>query len=161
TGRFVDWNYKRTVQRGGDEGFDKNSPGFPLEKTRLRGIYTLHTITVLGIIGYGLALEFRAHLAVTLLMQLLTGTSTAATFVLCGTLLTDLNVNRSATAQAASNLVRCLSAGGAVAVLQPMLEQVGRAACFGIYAGIVFLCFPLAWIVQRFGVDWRVVRAAK
>lgn len=60
TGRFVDWNYKRTVKRGGDEDFDKNSPGFPLEKTRLKGVYTLHAITVLGIIGYGLALKFRA-----------------------------------------------------------------------------------------------------
>ncbi|CAP70901.1 uncharacterized protein PODANS_3_9580 [Podospora anserina S mat+] len=59
TGRFVDWNYKRTVKRGGDD-FDKNSPGFPLEKTRLKGVYTLHAITVLGIIGYGLALKFRA-----------------------------------------------------------------------------------------------------
>ncbi|KAK4644965.1 hypothetical protein QC761_309580 [Podospora bellae-mahoneyi] len=160
-GRFVDWNYKRTVKRGGDEDFDKNSPGFPLEKTRLEGVYILHAITVLGIIGYGLALKFRAHLAVTLLMQLLTGTSTAATFVLCGTLLTDLNMNRSATAQAASNLVRCLGAGGAVAVLQPMVEHVGPAACFGIYAGIVFLCFPLAWLVQRFGVAWRVANSDK
>ncbi|KAK4172586.1 putative transporter [Triangularia setosa] len=156
-GRFIDWNYKRTVEKGGQqEGYDKNSPSFPLEQTRLRGIYTLHTVTVLGIIGYGLALKFRAHLAVTLVMQLLTGTSTAATFVLCGTLLTDLNLNRSATAQAASNLVRCLSAGGAVAVLQPLVEHVGPAACFGIYAGIVFLCFPLALVVQRFGVEWRV-----
>lgn len=80
---------------------------------------------------------------------------------LCGTLLTDLNMNRSATAQAASNLVRCLVAAGAVAVLQPMVEHVGPAACFGIYAGIVFLCFPLAWIVQRFGVAWRVANSDK
>ncbi|KAH6622735.1 major facilitator superfamily domain-containing protein [Chaetomium tenue] len=44
-------------------------------------------------------------------------------FTLCGTLLTDLNMDRSATAQAASNLVRCLSAGGAVAILQPMVDN--------------------------------------
>ncbi|KAK4186128.1 MFS general substrate transporter [Podospora australis] len=158
-GRFIDWNYKRTVKRlseaNGGKEYDKNSPDFPLERTRLRGVYTLSTITVLGIIGYGLALKFRAHLAVTLTMQLLTGTSTAATFTLCGTLLTDLNMNRSATAQAASNLVRCLSAGGAVAILQPMVERVGPAGCFGIYAGITFVSIPLAWALQTFGVEWR------
>jgi hypothetical protein len=39
--------------------YDKKSPDFPLERTRLRGIYVLSTITVLGIIGYGLTLKFR------------------------------------------------------------------------------------------------------
>ncbi len=74
---------------------------------------------------------------------------------LCGTLLTDLNMNRSATAQAASNLVRCLSAGGAVAILQPMIENVGPAGCFAIYASIIALGIPLAWVLQRYGVAWR------
>ena len=73
---------------------------------------------------------------------------------LCGTLLTDLNMNRSATAQAASNLVRCLSrrSGG---ILQPMVENVGLAGCFAIYASIIFLGMPLAWVLQRYGVAWR------
>ncbi len=61
-GKFVDWNYRRTVDRlaksQGSE-YDKKSPDFPLEKTRLRGIYLLSAITVLGIIGYGLTLKFR------------------------------------------------------------------------------------------------------
>ncbi|KAK4146409.1 major facilitator superfamily domain-containing protein [Dichotomopilus funicola] len=157
-GKFVDWNYRRTVERLSKtqgEKYDKKSPDFPLEKTRLRGVYVLSATTVLGIIGYGLALKFRWHIAVMLIMQLLTGTATAATFTLCGTLLTDLNMNRSATAQAASNLVRCLSAGGAVAILQPMIENVGPAGCFAIYASIIFLGIPLAWVLQRYGVAWR------
>jgi spore maturation protein SpmB len=74
---------------------------------------------------------------------------------LCGTLLTDLNMDRSATAQAASNLVRCLSAGGAVAIWQPMVENVGPAGCFAIYASIIFLGIPLAWVLQRYGIAWR------
>ena len=74
---------------------------------------------------------------------------------LCGTLLTDLNMNRSATAQAVSNLVRCLSVGGAVAILQPMVENVGSAGCFAIYASIIFLGIPLAWVLQRYSVAWR------
>ncbi|KAL2197115.1 major facilitator superfamily domain-containing protein [Corynascus similis CBS 632.67] len=157
-GKFIDWNYRRTVdQLRKDKGadYDKKSPEFPLEKTRLRGIYVLTATTVIGIIGYGLTLKYRWHIAVMLVMQLLTGTATAATFTLCGTLLTDLNMNRSATAQAASNLVRCLSAGGAVAILQPMVENLGPAGCFAVYASIISLGMPLAWISQRYGVAWR------
>jgi hypothetical protein len=61
-GKFIDWNYRRTVDRlsktQGAE-YDNRSPDFPLEKTRLRGIYLLSATTVLGIIGYGLTLKFR------------------------------------------------------------------------------------------------------
>ncbi|KAH6848245.1 major facilitator superfamily domain-containing protein [Chaetomium sp. MPI-CAGE-AT-0009] len=157
-GKFIDWNYRRTVDRLSKElggQYDRKSPEFPLEKTRLRGVYLLSTITVIGLIGYGLTLKFRWHIAVMLIMQLLTGTTTAALFVHCGTLLTDLNMDRSATAQAASNLVRCLSAGGAVAILQPMVENVGPAGCFAIYASIISLGIPMAWVLQRYGVSWR------
>ncbi len=62
TGKFVDWNYRRTVDRlAKTQGsqYDKRSPEFPLEKTRLRGVYVLSATTVLGIIGYGLTLKFR------------------------------------------------------------------------------------------------------
>lgn len=57
-GRFVDWNYKRMVKRGGDD-FDKNFFGFFFEKIRLKGVYIFYVIIVLGIIGYGLVLKFR------------------------------------------------------------------------------------------------------
>ncbi|CAJ2511134.1 Uu.00g067590.m01.CDS01 [Anthostomella pinea] len=40
---------------------------------------------------------------------------------MCGTLLTDLNPNRSDTAQAAYNLVRCLGAGAFIAALEPLV----------------------------------------
>lgn len=48
----------RLSKRQGTQ-YDKKSPDFPLESTRLRGIYTLSAITVLGIVGYGLTLKYR------------------------------------------------------------------------------------------------------
>lgn len=61
-GKFIDWNYRRTVERlekelGGQ--YDRKSPEFPLEETRLRGVYLLTAVTVVGLIGYGLTLKFR------------------------------------------------------------------------------------------------------
>lgn len=74
---------------------------------------------------------------------------------MCGTLLTDLNIHQSATAQAASNLVRCLSAGAAIAALQPLVDAAGPAWCFAIYAVVVLLEVPLVWLLRARGMKWR------
>lgn len=79
---------------------------------------------------------------------------------MCGTLLTDLNIHQSATAQAASNLVRCLSAGTAIAALQPLVDAAGPAWCFAIYAIIVLLEVPLVWLLRTRGVRWRNTQQA-
>lgn len=71
------------------------------------------------------------------------------------TLLTDLNVHRSATAQAASSIVRCLGAGAAIAAMQPLAHATGLGWCFAIYAIIIVLEMPLAWVLCRQGVKWR------
>ncbi|KAK8101676.1 hypothetical protein PG999_012050 [Apiospora kogelbergensis] len=90
-----------------------------------------------------------------LIMQFLTGATTASTFVLCGTLLTDLNIQRSATAQAASNLVRCLTAAGAIAAMEALVQSLGPGWCFAIYAILLMMCVPLAWVLRRQGMAWR------
>ncbi|KAK1764932.1 MFS general substrate transporter [Phialemonium atrogriseum] len=163
TGQYIDWTYRGRVKHLQDEGssYDGSaSPDFPLEKTRLKGIYVLITISALGTLGYGLALMTRTHISVVLIMQFLTGSTTASTFTMCGTLLTDLNINKSATAQAASNLVRCLSAGAAIAALQPLVDAAGPAWCFAVYAIVVLLEVPLVWLLQQRGVRWRRAQCA-
>lgn len=69
-GRWVDWNYHRwqdSIMRRmsmvGDEAGKREPPtaaDFPLEKIRLRGLHFLSLVTVLGLVGYGVALEVRA-----------------------------------------------------------------------------------------------------
>jgi hypothetical protein len=77
-----------------------------------------------------------------------------------GTLLTDLNMNRSATAQAASSLVRCLGAAGAIAAMQPLTNAIGLGWCFAIYALALLLEVPLVWVIRGRGVQWRRAKAA-
>jgi hypothetical protein len=50
-----------------------------------------------------------------------------------GTLITDLNPSRSATALASYNLVRGLLNAAGIAALQPVIEGVGVGWCFTIY----------------------------
>lgn len=72
-----------------------------------------------------------------------------------GTLLTDLNMQRSATASAAMSIVRCLGAGAAVAAVQPLADSIGLGWCFAIYAIFLLVELPLAWLIQKNGMKWR------
>lgn len=71
------------------------------------------------------------------------------------TLLTDLNVDLSATAQGASSIVRCILAGGAIAAMEPLAKAIGLGWCFAMYAVLVLVNLPLAWSLMHFGCKWR------
>ena len=77
------------------------------------------------------------------------------------TLLTDLNRDRSATAQGALSIVRCLLAGGGIAVMQPIADGIGLAGCFAIYGVLYMTVFPLAMLLRRRGPKWRKALAVR
>ncbi|WAO84730.1 Quinidine resistance protein 1 [Fusarium falciforme] len=136
TGKYIDWNFRRTRHRLGVE--DARSvgdiEGFPLEHTRLEGAYLLTIICALTTVGYGLVVEFKTMTA---------------------TLITDYNTHRSATAQAASNLIRCVGAGAGTASFEPLIRAIGSGWAFAIYAILVLLQVPLIWGLKRNGMAWR------
>ena len=72
------------------------------------------------------------------------------------TLLTDMNVERSATAQGACSIVRCLGAGAAIAAVQPLADAIGLGWCFTIFALLLVAEVPLVWMLQARGVQWRI-----
>ena len=74
---------------------------------------------------------------------------------LCGTLLTDLNPQASATVQASYNLVRCIGAGAGIAVQQPLTDAIGLGWCFGVFSAVMLLAVPLAMALKRCGLGWR------
>ena len=71
------------------------------------------------------------------------------------TLLTDLNPTKAATVRGASNLVRCLLAGGCIAALEPVADRIGLGWCFGVYAVLQALAVPLIWGLETRGLAWR------
>ncbi|KAI3393415.1 hypothetical protein diail_4283 [Diaporthe ilicicola] len=111
TGRFLNHHYRKTVKKLSNtngRSLNGHEPDFPIETTRLKGAYMLIV-----------------HISVMIIMQFLTGVTTASLFAMTGTLLTDLNMKRSATASAAMSIVRCLGAGAAVAAVQPLADSIG------------------------------------
>ncbi|CAF9907940.1 MAG: hypothetical protein HETSPECPRED_007942 [Heterodermia speciosa] len=158
TGKLLDRDYRMTSKNHpgpADISID-NVSSFPIEKARLRSIFIFIAINTVATAGYGWALASRTHIAVPLIMLFFTGSSSAATFVACGTLITDLNPNRSSTVQASYNLTRCLMNAAAIAALQPMIDSVGVGWCFTIFAAIGALCVPSLLLLRSRGLAWRL-----
>jgi len=115
TGKLLDRDYIRTAKRY-NLPVDKSTTdlsNFPIEQARLLSVFPLLVISTAATVGSGWALNQHTFIAVPLVLTFFSGASQVAIFTVCGTLLTDLNPDRSATVQAGYNLIRCaLSAGG-------------------------------------------------
>jgi len=165
TGKLVDYDYRvvaRSLHSSPQEypTVTNSRPSydllaFPIEKARLRSVFLFLAITSISTAGYGWSLHASSHIAVPLVLQFLSGSTQVAIFVICGTLLTDFNPDRSATAQASYNLVRCALAAGCVAMLEPLIQGVGIGWCFTIYTGMGLLCVPLFLVLRIWGWGWR------
>ena len=163
TGRVLDRDYKLTARKYGfpvdrKRGDDLNE--VPIEKARFRSTFIPLILVCCALVAYGWCLHFEVHYAVSLVLQLFLGMSLQVCFTTLNTLLMDLDPDRAATAQAVSNLYRCLLAAGAVAVLEVALHNVGPGATFTIVATITALCLPIFLIERAHGQRWRKQRMA-
>ncbi len=71
------------------------------------------------------------------------------------TLLIDQHPKFPATAQAASNIVRCTFAAVGSAVQQPLFDTIGVGWFFVILAALCVACLPLLLVEKRSGLAWR------
>ena len=160
TGKLLDRDY-RIISKHHPRPVDVSSHNlsdFPIERARLRSVFIFIAMNTFATAGYGWALASRTHVAVPLIMLFFTGSTSAATFVACGTLITDLNPNRSSTVQASYNLVRCLMNAAGIAALQPIIDGVGVGWCFTIFAATGALCVPALLLLRTRGLAWRLGR---
>ena len=156
-GKLLDHDYKLTIQKStlSFNQTELEQGSFPIEGARIRSVFIVIVINSVFTCGYGWALACRTHISVPLIMLFFTGSSSAATFVVCGTLLTDLNPKNSSTVQASYNLVRCSTNAAGIAALQPLIDCVGVGWCFSIFAVTGVLCVLPLLILRVKGSDWR------
>lgn len=149
---MLDWDFRRTARHFGanvDVVRAQDDPNFPIALARLRSSLYLVVISTIAVIGYGWSIQRRAHVAVPLTMQVLIGFTGTGLFVALGTLLTDLNPNRSSTAAASANLVRCALAAAMLAVVQIMIDKIGSGWTFTIFGTMSGLCGPMMiWLMK-------------
>lgn len=161
-GKMMDRNYRVTAQSIG-QSIDKISgddlDDFPIEQARARGSYFLLSIYICALSGYGWVVTRRVHESVPLLLQFVLGmlcTSFQQTF---SALLVDIFPASPSTAAAAGNTVKCVLSAAAVAMLQPLVETVGRGWVFTILTALSGGGgFVAAWVMRRKGMEWRRAR---
>lgn len=164
-GRLMDWNYKTTAKKIGHtidkvSGDDLNQ--FPIERARARGSWWLLVLYMLALAGYGWSVVAHAHESVPLILQFVLAalcTSFQQTF---NALLVDIFPMSPSTAAASSNITRCALSAIGIAVLQPLVDVMGRGWFFTLLA---FLSggggLLTNWAINTRGMQWRQQRLAK
>lgn len=165
TGRMMDRNYKITAQEIGHTidrvtGDDMNH--FPIEKARARGSLYLLGIFICALAGYGWAVKYHAHASIPLILQCLIGFLCTCFLQVFNALLVDIFPESPSTAAASGNITRCALSALAVAVLQPLVDVLGRGWYFtslSIACGVGSAAAVCA--VQRRGMKWRTQRLSE
>ncbi|OJJ46662.1 hypothetical protein ASPZODRAFT_132759 [Penicilliopsis zonata CBS 506.65] len=160
-GKFLDYNYRRLAKKLGFpmvKNRHTDLRNFPIEKARLEIALPLLTIGGITVILFGWFLHFGLPLAAPTTILFFMGLSLTGSFNTVSTLLVDLYPFRAATATAANNFARCLIGAGATALLDPMLNAMGRGWCFTFIALVMMLTAPLLMADIHFGPLWREER---
>ncbi|KAJ4302698.1 hypothetical protein N0V90_001588 [Kalmusia sp. IMI 367209] len=155
TGKLLDYEYRLTAHKLNISAASTSVTDFPIEKARLRSIFPMIAISSIATIGYGWILRAEAHLAILLMLQFFSGAAQVFVFVTCGTLLTDLNPNKSSTVQASYNLIRCALSAGGIASVDILMRAIGPGWAFTFYALFGAICVPLLYILKKKGAKWR------
>jgi multidrug resistance protein len=160
-GQFLDYNYRRIATQLGlpiVRNRHTDLKNFPIERARLQIAFPLIVGASCCVIAFGWCVNFTVHLAAPCVITFVLGLCLTGSFNTVSTLLIDLYPNTAATATASNNITRCLLGAGATAVIQPMLNAMGRGWCYTFIALVMLCTMPLLMIIIRKGPQWREER---
>ena len=157
--KFLDWNYKVTAKKVGFE-VDKvrgdNLDTFPIEDARSRWSDILILLEMCATVGYGWSIKSGAHPSVPLILQFLMGLFGTWMVQVYAALLVDTFPESPSTAATCGNVSRSVISAVALAILQPLIDIMGKGwvfTLFGLLSGISGILAHLA--VRRWGRTWR------
>lgn len=163
TGKLMDYNYRVTARSAGWDD-SKKATGeellqFSIERSRSRGSYVGLVVSTATMVGYGWALQKRAHPAVALVLQFIQGFWGTYFYTTYSALLIDSFPKSPSTAAATTSVTRCTMAATGVAILQPMMNAAGRGWYFtalGLWSGT--FCAGAIHLLRWKGMKWRNAR---
>ncbi|ORY60277.1 major facilitator superfamily domain-containing protein [Pseudomassariella vexata] len=169
TGKIMNYNYRVTARKAGltvDKVAGYDLLRFPIERARTRGSYLVLAVAIATMIPYGWAVEHGAHPAVSLVLQFMQrfwGTYFYKTY---SALIADVVPHSPSTAAATTSITRCAMAATGLALLQLLLDVMGRGLfftilgvwCRGLGAGDIWLLQwrEMMWRTERSRVDWYI-----
>lgn len=161
-GKAMDHNYQTTAAKMGrtvDRVSGDDLSDFPIELARSRGSVWLLIISTATLVGYGWAVSTHVPVSVALILQFIQGFWGTCFYTTYNTLLVDVFPESPSTAAAAASITRCAMAAAGVAVLQPLLDAVGRGWFFtllGLWSG-GFGVVAVS-LIRRKGMQFRTRR---
>ncbi|KAL8822768.1 MAG: hypothetical protein Q9191_006507 [Dirinaria sp. TL-2023a] len=163
-GYLMDFNYRRVAKRAGFKTDIKRGDdlrNFPLEQARIQIVWPCVCLGMAAMLCYGWVLERKAHLAAPLVLQFIMGFAISGVFNVISIMLVDLYPMSPSTATAANNLVRCFAGAAGTAVVNPMIDGMGRGWCFTFLTAVVVASSPLLWVETKWGPRWREERRVR
>lgn len=163
-GQMLDRNFRRIARKVNFLVVKKRQSdlrNFPIEKARLQIALPMAYFGCACLIVHGWIMDFEGPLAADLVVQFIGGYALTSSFNVTSTLLIDFYPRTSATATAANNLLRCLLGAGATAVVEPMIQGMGRGWTFTFVAFMLAVLSPMLWAVYFKGMAWREERRLK
>ena len=157
-GFVLDWNYRRIARKMGlvvDRKKASDLTNFPIETARLQLVYPLLVFGLVAMAGYGWTLQSKTHIAIPLVLLFLIGGCVSGAFFILNILVVDLHPEAPATATAANNLVRCLMGAAGTAIVESMIQGMGKGWCFTFLAALCAVLAPSMMVLERFGPAWR------
>ncbi|KAI1331900.1 major facilitator superfamily domain-containing protein [Xylariaceae sp. FL0255] len=157
-GKLVDYNYRRHCRKL-DIPYDRSRQGsladFPIEKARIEPVLPFLALFAAVTIGYGWAIQYKAPLAVDIILLFLVGWAATAYQNIISALTVDMNRRTAGAAIAGFNLTRGLLGALATAVINPLIEAVGAGLAFTIFGLILIVFSPALYLVMKYGIAWR------
>jgi MFS family permease len=159
--RVIESQYRASKNLPEDTKLNKKDlVDFPIEKSRLRNIWWIVLIFILATAGYGFSLDLNL-IAIPLILQFFIAYTATAVFSLNSALVIDLYPGASASATAVNNLMRCSVGAVGVAVVQIVINGVGAAVTFLVFAAVTAGASPLLVVEWFYGEGWRWERREK
>ncbi|KAH7411043.1 major facilitator superfamily domain-containing protein [Cadophora sp. MPI-SDFR-AT-0126] len=160
-GKLLDGNYKRVARKIGftiDRKHGDDLRHYPIERARLEIIWPILYFGLACNLCYGWVLEREVNLAAPLILQFFMGLCINGSFNILSTLIVDLYPQSPSTATAANNLVRCFVGAGGTAIINIMINRMGRGWCFTFIALVCIVASPMLWVEMKWGPKWREER---
>lgn len=158
-GGLMDHNYQHVARAAGLSidrlrGDDVNK--FPIERARSRGTITIVAVTLAAVVGYGWAIDRRAHPAVLLVLQGVLACRCTVIHQTYSALAVDIYPDKPGTAAAANNVFRCTLSAVAMAALDPLARALGYGWLFTLLGGLDGVGCVVAVLLLRWrGWEWR------
>ena len=163
-GFIIDWNYRRTAKKLGikiDRKRGNSLKDFPIERVRIQVVWPLLLVGAGAYIAYGWVMQAELHVAIPLALSFFIGLCVTGSFQVINTLVVDLYPEAPASATAANNLTRCLLGSVSTALIEKMIQAMGRGWAFTLIALIFTVTSPTLWVVQKYGPKYREQRRLK